>query len=82
MDTISFQRHRFPPDIIRHAVWLYARFALSYRNVEDLLAERGLDISYETVRRWFIKFGSLSHRIYAAIDQGPATIGILMRWSS
>ena len=51
MDTISFKRHRFPPEIIRRAVWLYARFALSYRDVEDLLAERGLDISYESVRR-------------------------------
>ncbi len=58
MDTISFKRHRFPPDIIRHAVWLYARFTLSYRDVEDLLAERGLDISYESVRRWFLKFGA------------------------
>jgi len=57
MRTISFTRHRFPPGIIRHAVWLYARFTLSYRDVEDLLAERGLDISYETVRRWFLKFG-------------------------
>ncbi len=58
MRTISFTRHRFPPDIIRHAVWLYARFTLSYRDVEDLLAERGLDISYKTVRRWFLKFGA------------------------
>ncbi len=58
MQAISFTRHRFPPDIIRHAVWLYARFTLSYRDVEDLLAERGLDISYESVRRWFLKFGA------------------------
>ncbi len=58
MHTLSFKRHRFPPEIIRHAVWLYARFTLSYRDVEDLLAERGLDISYETVRRWFLKFGA------------------------
>ena len=57
MDKICFKRHRFAPDIIRHAVWLYARFTLSYRDVEDLLAERGLDISYQTVRRWFLKFG-------------------------
>jgi transposase-like protein len=48
--TISFARHQFPPAIIRHAVWLYVRFTLSYRDVEDLLAERGLDVSYETVR--------------------------------
>jgi transposase-like protein len=49
--TISFARHQFPPAIIWHAVWLYLRFTLSYRDVEDLLAERGLDVSYETVRR-------------------------------
>lgn len=55
MRTISFTRHRFPPDIIRHTVWLYARFNLSYRDVEDLLAKRGLDISHETVRHWFPK---------------------------
>jgi transposase-like protein len=53
--TISFARHQFPPAIIRHAVWLYLRFTLSYRDVEDLLAERGLDVSYETVRRWVLK---------------------------
>jgi transposase-like protein len=57
--TISFARHQFPPAIIRHAVWLYARFTLSYRDVEDMLAERGLDLSYETVRRWVLKFGPL-----------------------
>ena len=59
MTTISFTRHQFPPDIIRHAVWLYLRFTLSFRDVEDLLAERGLDLSYETVRRWVLKFGPL-----------------------
>jgi transposase-like protein len=58
MEKICFKHHRFPPDIIRHAIWLYARFTLSFRDVEDLLAERGLDISYETVRRWFLKFGA------------------------
>ena len=58
MRQLSFKRHRFPADIIRHSVWLYARFTLSYRDVEEMLAERGLDISYETVRRWFLKFGS------------------------
>jgi len=59
MITISFKRHRFPPDIIQHAVWLYARFTLSFRDVEDLLTERGIDVSNETVRRWFLKFGRL-----------------------
>src|ERR1700721_2166637 len=60
--TISFARHQFSPEIIRHAVWLYVRFTLSYRDVEDLLAERGLDVSYETVRRWVLKFGPLFAR--------------------
>ena len=60
--TISFARHQFPPAIIRHAVWLYLRFTLSYRDVEDLLAERGLDVSYETVRRWVLKFGPVFAR--------------------
>src|SRR6202041_1262120 len=60
--TISFARHQFPPAIIRHAVWLYMRFTLSYRDVEDLLAERGLDVPYETVRRWVLKFGLLFAR--------------------
>lgn len=57
MQSISFDRHRFPPEVISHAVWLYAKFTLSFRDVEDLLAERGLDVSYETVRRWCLKFG-------------------------
>ena len=52
MQPISYARHRFPPDIIRHAVWLYLRFTLSYRDVEDLLAERGLMVSNELIRRW------------------------------
>ena len=60
--TISFARHQFPPAVIRHAVWLYGRFTLSYRDVEDLLAERGLDVSYETARRWVLKFGPLFAR--------------------
>jgi transposase-like protein len=57
MCTISYCRHRFPPEIIQHAVWLYFRLPLSFRDVEDLLAERGIDVSYETVRRWGLKFG-------------------------
>ena len=57
MTQISYRYHRFPGHIIQHAVWLYVRFTLSYRDVEDLLAERGLEISYETVRRWVLKFG-------------------------
>jgi len=57
MKPISFKRHRFPPDIIRLGVWLYYRFTLSLRDVEDLLAERGIDVTYETVRCWANKFG-------------------------
>ena len=62
MAEISYRRHRFPLVIIQHAVWLYLRFTLSYRDVEELLAERGLDISYETVRCWVLKFGPVIAR--------------------
>ena len=54
---ISYQRHRFPAEIISHAVWLYHRFCLSFREVEELLAERGIIVTYESVRQWFLKFG-------------------------
>ena len=56
--TPSYQRHRFPSEIISHAVWLYHRFCLSFREVEELLAERGITVTYETVRQWCQKFGS------------------------
>ena len=52
-----YLRHRFPPEIISHAVWLYHRYCLSFRDVEDLLAERGIIVSYETIRQWCGKFG-------------------------
>ena len=57
MPPISYARHRFPPVIVQHAVWLYVQFTLSYRDVEELLAERGLDVSYETIRRWVLRSG-------------------------
>jgi transposase-like protein len=57
MARISYKRHRFPPEVIRHAVWLYFRFTLSFRDVEEMLAHRGIDVSYETVRCWTLKFG-------------------------
>ena len=50
MTRLCYRRHRFPPEIIRHAIWLYLRLTLSYRDVEEVLADRGLDISYETVK--------------------------------
>jgi putative transposase len=52
-----YKGHRFPQEIISHAVWLYYRFSLSYRDVEELLAERGIVVTYETVRQWCLKFG-------------------------
>ena len=55
--SISYKRHRFPPQIIANAVWLYFRFPLSLRLVEELLLERGIVVSYETIRRWGLKFG-------------------------
>ena len=57
MKPLSFKRHRFPAEVIRHAVWLYFRFSLSLRDVEELMAARGVDVSYETIRCWTIKFG-------------------------
>ena len=57
MNEISYSGYRFPPEIIQQAIWLYVRFTLSFRDVEDLLAERGILVSYETVRRWVNHFG-------------------------
>jgi len=59
MTKISYSGYRFPPEIIQQAIWLYLRFILSFRDVEDLLAERGVMVSYETVRRWLNHFGPL-----------------------
>ena len=59
MRQLSFKRHCFPPDIIRHSILLYARFTLSFRDVEEMPAERGLEVSYETIRRWLLKFGTV-----------------------
>ncbi len=55
----TYKRHRFPPDIISYAVWLYYRFNLSHRNIEDLPAERGIIVSRESIRLWCITFGAL-----------------------
>ncbi len=53
----SYRGYRFPPEIISHAVWLYHRFCLSFRDVEDLLAQRGVTVSYEAIRQWCQTFG-------------------------
>jgi transposase-like protein len=74
MQPISYRRHQFPPEIIQQAVWLYLRFTLSYRDVEELLAERGLDISYETVRRWVLKFGPVFARNLRRLRLRPSDI--------
>jgi len=58
MQKITYDRHRFHPSIIKHTVWLYFRFTLSFRDIECLMAERGIDVSYETARCWVHKFGS------------------------
>lgn len=55
--SVSYKHHRFPSQVIVHAVWLYYRFPLSLRLVEELLLERGIVVSYETIRRWGAKFG-------------------------
>ena len=57
MTKIRYSGYRFPPEIIQQAIWLYVRFTLSFRDVEDLLAERGILVSYENVRRWVNHFG-------------------------
>jgi len=57
MKKISYSRHRFPAAVIHRAVWLYFRFPLSFRDVEEMFTERGIDASYETIRRWILKFG-------------------------
>jgi putative transposase len=59
MKKISYKGYRFPPEIIQQSIWLYFRFTLSFRDVEDLLAERGITVSYETVRRWVNNFGPM-----------------------
>jgi hypothetical protein len=82
MQPISYARHQFPPAVIRHAVWLYLRFTLSYREVEELLAERGLDVSYETVGAGSSSSGRLSLAISAGFVPGQARSGTSTRWQS
>jgi transposase-like protein len=69
MTSISYRGYRFPRDIIQHGVWLYLRFAPSFRDVEDLLAERGIVVSYETIRRWVAHFGPLLSHDSVAVPQ-------------
>jgi putative transposase len=72
-----YQRHRFPAEIISHCVWLYFRFALSFRDVEEMLAMRDVALTYETVREWCLKFGKLRPTACAAGLLVPGTNGTL-----
>jgi putative transposase len=78
MGQISYRCHHFPPLVIQHAVWLYLRFTLSYRDVDDLLFERGLDLSYETIHRWVLKFGAAFAR-GVSTRRGPPSGAALFR---
>ena len=73
-EKISYKGHRFPPPIIAHVVWLYARFNLSLREVEELMLERGVDVSYETIRRWTVKFGPLIAHVLRRRQPRPGDV--------
>jgi putative transposase len=66
MPPLSYSGYRFPRDIIQRAVWMYLRFTLSFRDVEELLAERGIVVTYESIRRWVLTFGpAIARRLRA-----------------
>lgn len=73
MQPVSYARHQFPPELIRHAVWPCLHFSLSYRDVEELLAERGIETTYESVRRWVMKFGPVFARNLRRMRPRPAS---------
>jgi putative transposase len=81
--TNAYKRHRFPPAIIRYAVWLYHRFNLSHRDIEDLLAERWIQSSYESVRLWCNRFGPLfsgrRHYLWRAVDQDGDVVDVYLQ---
>ncbi len=70
--AVSYKNHRFPPQIIARAVWLYFRFPLSLRMVEEMLLERGIVVSHETIRRWGRKFGTAYAGLSAFLGHGYA----------
>ena len=74
MKTSIYSRHRFHPDIIRRAIWMYFRFNLSFRDVEELMIERGVDVSYETIRRWIDKFGSTYAKRMKSRSESPSPV--------
>ena len=88
--AISYVGYRFPPELIGYAVWLYFRFPLSLRMLEEMLAVRGIEVTYETVRRWALKFGQQAARCIRArrssfgytwhLDEGVITINGKKHW--
>ena len=78
----SYKGFRFPPEIISHCVWLYHRFPLSFRDVQELMLERGVDVSYETIRAWCDRFGQEYANQLRRRGRGRATNGTWMRCSS
>ena len=74
MKTSIYSHHRFHPDIIRRAIWMYFRFNLSFRDVEELMIERGIDVSYETIRRWVDKFGSTYASRIKSRSEAPSPV--------
>ena len=79
--TASYKGHRYPVEIINHCVWLYFRFSLSFREVEELMLARGVVLSCETIRRWCAKFGQASLTSYVDAAPAPATSGTSTRCS-
>jgi putative transposase len=77
---VSYKGHRCPAEIITHCVWLYHRFPLSFREVEELMLVRGVIVTYETIRQWCAKFGPV-YAACAAANPDPATRGISTRCS-
>src|SRR4051812_24983706 len=76
----SYAGHRFPAEVISHAVWLYFRFPLSLRMVEEMLAARGIIVSHETIRQWALKFGQdFANRVWRAVDQEGIVLDILVQ---
>jgi putative transposase len=73
MNPLSYAGYRFPPDIIQHAICLYFGFTLSLRDVEELFAERGIDVSHESIRRWVAAFGPVMARRLRAMRPKPHT---------
>ena len=74
MKTSIYSRHRFHPNIIRRAIWMYFRFNLSFRDVEELMIERGVDVSYETIRRWVDKFRSQYAKRIKSRSEPPSPV--------